>query len=113
MRDPPEPEIKHETFENVVYLPILSCHYIQKGVLLTAPSSSFDDFILSLKHSLSVTLSHFSTLTDRLNINSDSYIHIVCNAGTKKVLCTPNFTHNTIFNFVVLKSYLNVSYCFT
>ncbi|XP_061362818.1 BAHD acyltransferase DCR [Gastrolobium bilobum] len=60
-------------------LPMLSCHYIQKGVLLSAPPYSFDNLILSLKQSLSAALSHFPALAGRLYTDADGYVHILCN----------------------------------
>ncbi|KAH9726737.1 hypothetical protein KPL70_008396 [Citrus sinensis] len=58
---------------------MLSCQYIQKGVLLTAPPFSITHFISLLRQSLSVTLSHFPTLAGRLSTNSDDHISILCN----------------------------------
>ena len=60
-------------------LPMLSCHYIQKGVLLTAPPYSFEDLLVFLKDSLSVALSHFPALAGRFITDSDGYVHIICN----------------------------------
>ncbi|XP_038880895.1 BAHD acyltransferase DCR-like [Benincasa hispida] len=60
-------------------LPMLSCHYIQKGVLLTSPPSSFSDLIFSLKRSLSAALSHFPALAGRLTTDHDGAIYLVCN----------------------------------
>ncbi|KAF7845395.1 BAHD acyltransferase DCR [Senna tora] len=60
-------------------LPMLSCHYIQKGVLLPLPPYSFDDLILFLKHSLSIALSHFPALAGRFITDDDGYVHILCN----------------------------------
>lgn len=60
-------------------LPMLSCQYIQKGVLLSAPPYSIDDLITSLKHALSTTLSHFPALAGRLETDPSGHVHIVCN----------------------------------
>ncbi|KAJ7961283.1 HXXXD-type acyl-transferase family protein [Quillaja saponaria] len=60
-------------------LPMLSCHYIQKGVLLASPPYPFDDLLTFLKHSLSITLTHFPALAGRLITDSDGYVHILCN----------------------------------
>ncbi|KAA0045051.1 hypothetical protein IC582_020354 [Cucumis melo] len=60
-------------------LPMLSCHYIQKGVLLPSPPSSFPDLILSLKRSLSAALSHFPALAGRLTTDHDGAIYLLCN----------------------------------
>ncbi|KAI4353240.1 hypothetical protein L6164_002205 [Bauhinia variegata] len=67
-------------------LPMLSCHYIQKGVLLTSPPYSIDDLLVFLKHSLSVALTHFPALAGRLMTDDDGYVHILCNdAGVEFV----------------------------
>ncbi|KAL3617533.1 hypothetical protein CASFOL_037854 [Castilleja foliolosa] len=60
-------------------LPMLSCQYIQKGVLLPAPPLSSADLISLLKLSLSKTLSHFPALAGRLQTNAAGHVHIVCN----------------------------------
>ncbi|KAL3650238.1 hypothetical protein CASFOL_006641 [Castilleja foliolosa] len=57
-------------------LPMLSCHYIQKGVLLTRPPFPITDL---LKCGLSEALSHFPPLAGRLSTDSDGYVHITCN----------------------------------
>ncbi|KAI5663596.1 hypothetical protein M9H77_22919 [Catharanthus roseus] len=61
-------------------LPMLSCQYIQKGVLLSQPpfDDSFDLLTL-LKLCLSRTLSHFPALAGRLNTDSQGHVHILCN----------------------------------
>ncbi|KAF2288555.1 hypothetical protein GH714_008500 [Hevea brasiliensis] len=60
-------------------LPMLSCQYIQKGVLLSYPPYSFDDLITFLKRSLSTALSFFPPLAGRLSTDPDGHVHIVCN----------------------------------
>ncbi|KAL5550062.1 hypothetical protein UlMin_000238 [Ulmus minor] len=60
-------------------LPMLSCQYIQKGVLLNFPPYSINDLINSLKQSLSTALVHFPALAGRLSTNADGHVHIVCN----------------------------------
>ncbi|XVE97038.1 hypothetical protein REPUB_Repub02eG0276100 [Reevesia pubescens] len=60
-------------------IPMLSCQYIQKGVLLTSPPFSFDDLVVFLKQSLSTTLSHFPPLAGRLTTDPDGHLHITCN----------------------------------
>ncbi|KAK6231272.1 hypothetical protein QQP08_017446 [Theobroma cacao] len=60
-------------------IPMLSCQYIQKGVLLTAPPISFDDLVVFLKQSISTTLSHFPPLAGRLMTDPDGHVHITCN----------------------------------
>ncbi|XP_022767678.1 BAHD acyltransferase DCR-like [Durio zibethinus] len=60
-------------------IPMLSCQYIQKGVLLTSPPFSFDDLVVFLKQSLSTTLSYFPPLAGRLTTDPDGHLHITCN----------------------------------
>ncbi|KAF3449705.1 hypothetical protein FNV43_RR10436 [Rhamnella rubrinervis] len=61
-------------------LPMLSCHYIQKGVLLNSPPyNSINDLVSSLKHSLSSALAHFPALAGRLSTDAHGYVYIVCN----------------------------------
>ncbi|KAK7855007.1 bahd acyltransferase dcr [Quercus suber] len=68
-------------------LPMLSCHYIQKGVLLSYPPYSLDDLVSFLKHSLSSALTHFPALAGRLVTDSNGYVHIECNdAGVDFIL---------------------------
>ncbi|KAD3336191.1 hypothetical protein R6Q59_028579 [Mikania micrantha] len=60
-------------------LPMLSCHYIQKGVLLSQSPHPPNTLIPLLKLSLSKTLSHFPALAGRLFTDSDSQVYILCN----------------------------------
>ncbi|KAK6120288.1 hypothetical protein DH2020_045979 [Rehmannia glutinosa] len=60
-------------------LPMLSCQYIQKGVLLPPPPLSSADLISLLKISLSETLSHFPALAGRLETDATGHVYIVCN----------------------------------
>ncbi|KAK6122061.1 hypothetical protein DH2020_044201 [Rehmannia glutinosa] len=60
-------------------LPMLSCHYIQKGVLFTRPPFPISELVSLLKRSLSQTLSHFPPLAGRLTTDSNGYIFISCN----------------------------------
>ncbi|KAE8722803.1 hypothetical protein F3Y22_tig00013565pilonHSYRG00004 [Hibiscus syriacus] len=62
-------------------LPMLSCHYIQKGCLFTRPSIPIDSLISLLKQSLSKTLSFFPPLAGRLYTDEKGYIYITCNDG--------------------------------
>uniref|UniRef100_A0A1J3FMD5 Putative acetyltransferase n=1 Tax=Noccaea caerulescens TaxID=107243 RepID=A0A1J3FMD5_NOCCA len=69
-------------------LPMLSCHYIQKGVLLTRPppSFSFDDLVSSLRRALSSTLSLFPALAGRFSTSPAGHIYVTCNdAGVEFV----------------------------
>ncbi|XP_010262784.1 PREDICTED: uncharacterized acetyltransferase At3g50280-like [Nelumbo nucifera] len=60
-------------------LPMLSCHYIQKGVVFTRPPLPIDSLISLLKRGLSKTLTHFPALAGRLVTDSDGYVFIACN----------------------------------
>ncbi|XP_010543226.1 PREDICTED: uncharacterized acetyltransferase At3g50280 [Tarenaya hassleriana] len=68
-------------------IPMLSCHYIQKGVLLTRhPFSSFTDLLSSLRRSLSAALSAFPPLAGRLSTAPSGHLFISCNdAGVEFV----------------------------
>lgn len=60
-------------------LPMLSCQYIQKGVVLTCPPLAPDALISLLKDSLSETLSYFPPLAGSLSTDPNGHVHIVCN----------------------------------
>ncbi|KAK7276370.1 hypothetical protein RIF29_17509 [Crotalaria pallida] len=61
-------------------LPMLSCHYIQKGCLFTPhPSLPSNSLIPLLKSSLSRTLSVFPPLAGRFTTDSAGYVYITCN----------------------------------
>lgn len=60
-------------------LPMLSCHYIQKGCLFTKPSIPFHNLIPLLKTALSQTLSIFPPLAGRFTTDSDGYVYLTCN----------------------------------
>ncbi|PIN24890.1 Shikimate O-hydroxycinnamoyltransferase [Handroanthus impetiginosus] len=60
-------------------LPMISCHYIQKGVLFTKPPFPIPNLISLLKQSLSRTLTHFPPLAGRLTTDADGYVYITCN----------------------------------
>ncbi|KAK9290704.1 hypothetical protein L1049_008878 [Liquidambar formosana] len=60
-------------------LPMLSCQYIQKGVLLSRPPHNIDSLVILLKHSLSLALTHFPALAGRLTTDNDGHVHILCN----------------------------------
>lgn len=60
-------------------LPMLSCHYIQKGNLFTRPNLNSSTLISLLKDSLSTTLTHFPALAGRFITDSLGYIYITCN----------------------------------
>lgn len=70
-------------------LPMLSCHYIQKGCLFTRPYIHFSDLISLLKRALSKTLTHFPALAGRLTTDADGYVYIACkDAGADFVHAT-------------------------
>ncbi|GAV56786.1 Transferase domain-containing protein [Cephalotus follicularis] len=60
-------------------LPMLSCHYIQKGCLFTRPNLPIASILSSLKLALSRTLSHFPPLAGRFITDPDGYVYITCN----------------------------------
>ncbi|XP_073016520.1 BAHD acyltransferase DCR [Primulina eburnea] len=61
-------------------LPMLSCQYIQKGVLLPTPLLSSASLISLFKLSLSKTLSQFPALAGRLGTNdATGHVYIICN----------------------------------
>ncbi|KAK4342773.1 hypothetical protein RND71_038589 [Anisodus tanguticus] len=75
----------HQSLNNTLKLsvsdlPMLSCQYIQKGILLTqSPFESSNSLITHLKITLSKTLAHFPPLAGRLITDSDGYVYILCN----------------------------------
>ncbi|XVE69367.1 hypothetical protein DITRI_Ditri09bG0146500 [Diplodiscus trichospermus] len=62
-------------------LPMLSCHYIQKGCLFTRPPMPIDSLVYLLQQSLSKTLSFFPPLAGRLYTDRHGDIYISCNDG--------------------------------
>ncbi|KAL4379477.1 hypothetical protein GQ457_02G022330 [Hibiscus cannabinus] len=60
-------------------LPMLSCHYIQKGCLFALPPIPLHSLLSLLKQSLSKTLSFFPPLAGRLFTDPYGYIYISCN----------------------------------
>ncbi|PSS34637.1 BAHD acyltransferase [Actinidia chinensis var. chinensis] len=60
-------------------LPMLSCQYIQKGVLLSQPPLPTDSLLALLKLSLSKTLSHFPALAGSLATDPVGHVRILCN----------------------------------
>ncbi|KAK6227869.1 hypothetical protein SCA6_000209 [Theobroma cacao] len=62
-------------------LPMLSCHYIQKGCLFTRSPVPIDSLVSLLKQSLSKTLSFFPPLAGRLYTDPNGYIYVTCNDG--------------------------------
>ncbi|KAK6135850.1 hypothetical protein DH2020_030416 [Rehmannia glutinosa] len=75
-------------------LPMLSCHYIQKGGLFTKPPFSIPDLISLLKNSLSQTLTHFPPLAGRLTTDQNGYVYITCNdAGVEFIHANGSHIH--------------------
>lgn len=60
-------------------LPMLSCQYIQKGVLLPRPPLDSPALISLLKLSLSKTLSHFPPLAGRLHTDAKGHVYVSSN----------------------------------
>ncbi|XWS65880.1 hypothetical protein CRYUN_Cryun05aG0151600 [Craigia yunnanensis] len=80
-------------------LPMLSCHYIQKGCLFTRSPIPIDSLVSLLKQSLSKTLSFFPPLTGRLYTDPNGYIYITCNdAGVEfyHATCSSLFIRDVI-----------------
>ncbi|KAI8032054.1 putative acetyltransferase [Camellia lanceoleosa] len=75
-------------------LPMLSCHYIQKGCLFTNPSLPIHSLLSLLKHSLSLTLIHFPPLAGRLSTAPDGSVYISCNdSGADFIHANGNHIH--------------------
>ncbi|KAE8732887.1 hypothetical protein F3Y22_tig00001695pilonHSYRG00028 [Hibiscus syriacus] len=80
-------------------LPMLSCHYIQKGCLFTRPSIPTNSLVSLLKLSLSKTLSFFPPLAGRLLTDEKGYIYLTCNdAGVEfhHARCVSRFIRDVI-----------------
>lgn len=62
-------------------LPMLSCHYIQKGCLFPRPPPNVpsDALVGLLRRGLSQALSLFPPLAGRLATDSDGHVYISCN----------------------------------
>lgn len=60
-------------------LPMLSCHYIQKGGLFTRPPFPIDALLSLLHRALSSALVHFPPLAGRLTTDADGYVYITSN----------------------------------
>ncbi|XP_057788924.1 uncharacterized acetyltransferase At3g50280-like [Salvia miltiorrhiza] len=60
-------------------LPMLSCHYIQKGCLFTRPPLPAAELVSQLKTALSQALSQFPPLAGRLATDAEGYVYIACN----------------------------------
>ncbi|XP_073125688.1 BAHD acyltransferase DCR [Henckelia pumila] len=63
-------------------LPMLSCHYIQKGCLFAcSPALPLSEILAVLKSGLSMALSRFPPLAGRLVTDSDGYVYVSCDDG--------------------------------
>ncbi|MFS7968726.1 putative transferase [Helianthus anomalus] len=78
-------------------LPMLSCHYIQKGNLFTRPPLNF---LYNLKTALSHVLTHFPPLAGRLVTFPDGHVYISCNdSGVEFVHANaPHLSINDVIN---------------
>ncbi|KAK1409317.1 hypothetical protein QVD17_35843 [Tagetes erecta] len=80
-------------------LPMLSCHYIQKGNLFVRPPVPISDLIALLRQRLSIVLTHFPPLAGRLITDTNGYVYITCNdAGAQFIHA--NATHVTISDII-------------
>lgn len=76
---PSQPSTMDDLKLSVSDLPMLSCHYIQKGGLFTRPPFPTPALLSLLKDGLATTLSHFPALAGRFRTDEDGYIYITCN----------------------------------
>ncbi|PON97356.1 Transferase [Trema orientale] len=60
-------------------LPMLSCHYIQKGGLFTRPPLPIDSLLALLRRGLSRALSRFPPLAGRLTTDPEGHVFLTCN----------------------------------
>ncbi|XP_057523148.1 uncharacterized acetyltransferase At3g50280-like [Amaranthus tricolor] len=92
---PAEPSSMADLKLSVSDLPMLSCHYIQKGGLFTRPPMNSSNLISILKNGLSIALTNFPALAGRFVTDSLGYVFITCNdAGV-------DFVHATAKNVYV------------
>nr|AHB08888.1 HXXXD-type acyl-transferase family protein [Suaeda glauca] len=86
---PSQPSTIGDLKLSVSDLPMLSCHYIQKGCLFTRPPIHSSSLIPLLKDGLSTALSHFPALAGRFVTDRYGYVFITCNdAGVDFVHAT-------------------------
>lgn len=75
-------------------LPMLSCHYIQKGGLFAQPPLPISDLLSLLKRSLSQSLTHFPPLAGRLTTDASGHVYITCNdAGVEFIHANGSHIH--------------------
>ncbi|KAG9139057.1 hypothetical protein Leryth_024602 [Lithospermum erythrorhizon] len=84
-------------------LPMLSCHYIQKGCLFTLPPFPIQELITQFKQSLSTTLTHFPPLSGRLVTDANGYIYIKCNDAGVDFLHVVQNTHVSVLDIFTSK----------
>ncbi|XP_057524853.1 uncharacterized acetyltransferase At3g50280-like [Amaranthus tricolor] len=86
---PSHPSAMDDLKLSVSDLPMLSCHYIQKGGLFTKPPFNSSTMISYLKDGLSNALTQFPALAGRFVTDSSGYIFITCNdAGVEFIHAT-------------------------
>ncbi|KAI3809123.1 hypothetical protein L1987_25092 [Smallanthus sonchifolius] len=89
------PDLKLSTSD----LPMLSCHYIQKGNLFLQPPIAISDLLILLREGLSNVLTSFPPLAGGLVTDADGYVYITCNdAGAQFVHA--NASHITVNDIV-------------
>ncbi|KAK9742402.1 hypothetical protein RND81_03G169900 [Saponaria officinalis] len=76
---PSQPSTLDDLKLSVSDLPMLSCHYIQKGGLFTRPPFEFSKLVTLVKDGLAVALSHFPAMAGRLKTDEAGYVYITCN----------------------------------
>ncbi|KAL7612660.1 uncharacterized acetyltransferase At3g50280-like [Lactuca sativa] len=80
-------------------LPMLSCHYIQKGNLFLRPPIVISDLLFLLREGLSRVLTHFPPLAGRLITDANGYVYITCNDAGVQFLHA-NATHISVTDIV-------------
>ncbi|XP_076920394.1 putative acetyltransferase At3g50280 [Bidens hawaiensis] len=104
------PDLKLSTSD----LPMLSCHYIQKGNLFVKPEIPFSDIIFLLREGLANILTHFPPLAGRLVTDNDGYVYITCNdAGAQFVHADAiNVTVNDIISPIHVPDFVKTFFAF-
>ncbi|KAJ0558524.1 putative shikimate O-hydroxycinnamoyltransferase [Helianthus annuus] len=104
------PDLKLSTSD----LPMLSCHYIQKGNLFLQPPTGVPDLLLHLKESLSIVLTHFPPLAGRLVTDSNGYVYITSNdAGVHFIHANATqFTVNDVVSPIHVPDFVKTFFAF-
>ncbi|ERN09709.1 acylsugar acyltransferase 3 [Amborella trichopoda] len=77
---PDEPSDFRRIKLTVSDLPMLSLHYIQKGLLFSRPKASESgDFFAGFRQSLSKALNQFPMLAGRMTTDTNGHVFVVCN----------------------------------